>query len=326
MDEIEFVAPGKGPWELETAHFSRPVCRFSGAAYIDALPKGFAQGTARYGLLIDHLRPALVNGFGYIQPVAYLAPKGAMGPPPKPVLWLLTRLHPKMRARIATSARAFETKQWRQDLELWDTKDKPAAIEQHLAIQMIDVGALSDEALVDHLETCHAHFAKMTELHHKYTATSIVVTGDFLATAMEVSGASASEVCNLLKGSSPISNGFAAEELIKAGEAIAANADAEALLRSPGPSAEKLATLSEDPDVGAAVRGYLDAVRHRSVGYDVGDAAAGEMPDLLVGALLTAADGTRPSTTQSAPLDAVRARFPQSISRTTTSVSPRPGC
>ena len=326
MDEIEFVAPGKGPWELETAHFSRPLTRFSGPAYIAALPKGFAQGTARYGLLLDHLRPALVNGFGYIQPVAYLAPQGAMGPPPKPVLWLLTRLHPKMRARIATSARAFETKQWRQDLELWDTKDKPAAIEQHLAIQMIDVGALSDEALVGHLETCHAHFAKMTELHHKYTATSIVVTGDFLATAMEVSGASASEVCNLLKGSSPISNGFAAEELIKAGEAIAANADAEALLRSlvrlPRSSRRCPKTLTSVPPFAAT-----------STPCDTGRSATTWAMRRQVrcrtfwsgrSSRLPKAPGPRPR--RAHPWMRFARRFPQSISRTTTSVSPRPGC
>ena len=147
MDDVEFTAPGKGPWELEATHFSRPMARFGGTAYPEAMPKGFGQGMARYGAMLDYLQPGIVNGFCYIQPVAYMAPKGAMGPPPKPVLWLLTRLHPKMRARIATSARAFEEKQWRQDLEVWDTIDKPAAIEAHRAIQMIDVGALTDDGL-----------------------------------------------------------------------------------------------------------------------------------------------------------------------------------
>src|SRR5215207_2494772 len=151
MDDVTFSAPGKGPWELESTHFSRPFSRFAGPATVTAFPKGFAAGMARYGLLLDHLRPALVNGFMYMQPVGYLAPEGAMGPPPAPILWLLTRLHPKMRARIAASARAFETKQWRKDLTTWDTQDKPAAIEQHMAIQIIDVSSLSDEALIGHL-------------------------------------------------------------------------------------------------------------------------------------------------------------------------------
>lgn len=46
-----------------------------------------------------------MNGFLYMQPVPFMAPEGAMKSPPKPVLWLLIRLHPKRRARIATAAR-----------------------------------------------------------------------------------------------------------------------------------------------------------------------------------------------------------------------------
>ena len=310
MDDVEFTAPGKGPWELEATHFSRPMARFGGTAYPEAMPKGFGQGMARYGAMLDHLQPAIVNGFCYIQPVAYLAPKGAMGPPPTPVLWLLTRLHPKMRARIATSARAFEEKQWRQDLEVWDTTDKPGAIEAHQAIQMIDVGALTDDGLVEHLAQCHQHLTKMIELHHKYTSTSTVVTGDFLVQTLGWTDATPGEVCSLLQGSSPISNGFAAEELIKAGEALATSDSAMTRLRSADPATEKIESLSGDPDVGPAVRAYVDAVRFRSVGYDVGDATAGEMPDLLVGALLTAADGTTPRPEDTSRVDALRAKVP----------------
>ena len=269
-----------------------------------------AQGTKRYGLLLDYLKPAVVNGFIYMQPVAYLAPEGAMKPPPRVVLWLLTRLHPKMRARISVSARAFERRQWRDDLELWDSQDKPAAIERHQAIQMVDVQALDDGALVAHLARCHAHIAQMIELHHKYTVTSTVATGEFLAETMGWTGASAGEVCNLLKGSSPISNGFAADELVKAGHAIAADPDAAAQLHSSAAATDKLAALSENPDVGPAVRAYLETVRHRSVGYDVGDASAGEMPDLLVEALLSAADHTESHVFDSTALDDVRSKVP----------------
>jgi rifampicin phosphotransferase len=226
VDKITFSAPGKGPWELESTHYSRPLTRFVGPAVIEAFPQGFAEGMARYGLLLDYLQPALVNGFMYTQPVAYLAPKGAMGPPPAPILWLLTRLHPKMRARIAASARAFENKQWREDLHTWDSQDKPAAIEKHKAIQIIDVPALSDDALATHLQECLEHATRMVELHHKYTATAIVVTGDLLAHAVPWTGATSGEVCSLLQGSSPISNGFAADELVKAGDAVAASESA----------------------------------------------------------------------------------------------------
>lgn len=310
MDDVTFNAPGKGPWELDTTHFSRPFARFTGPDVVEAFPKGFAEGMARYGLLLDYLQPQLVNGFMYMQPVAYLAPKGAMGPPPAPVLWLLTRLHPKMRARIAVSARAFENRQWRKDLETWDLHDKPAAIEKHKAIQIIDVPALSDEALISHLQVCREHAARMVEQHHKYTATAIVVTGDLLAHVLPWTGATAGEVCGLLKGSSPVSTGFAADELVKAGEALAASQAARTVFTSSASPEDKLASLATDPDVGPAVRAYVEAVQHRSLGYDVGDLTAGEMPEVIVATLATSSAGTPAPSTDDPPLDRLRAKVP----------------
>jgi pyruvate,water dikinase len=288
--DVTFTAPGKGPWELETTHFQRPASRFIGDVYVEPFGRGFAMGTERYGMLLSHIQPGLSNGFLYQQPVAFMAPEGAMKPPPAPVLWLLTRLHPKMRARIATSVRAMEDKQWRADLEMWDNQDKPAAIEQHLAIQVVDVRELDDEALIEHVARARAHAGEMVALHHKYTATSVVATGDFLADASDWTGQPPGVILNLLKGSSPISNGFAAEELGKAGDALAASETGQALLRSSGDPSGTIDELCDEPDAGPAVRAYIDAVRHRSVGYDVGDATAGEMPDVLLETLRTAAN------------------------------------
>jgi pyruvate,water dikinase len=150
----------------------------------------------------------------------------------------------------------------------------------------------------------------MIQLHQKYTATSVVVTGLLLADAVPWTGATVGEVCNLLKGSSPISNGFAADELVKAGGALAAHAGGKALLHSSASPAQKLEALSTDPDVGPAVRAYIEAVQFRTVGYDVGDPMAGEMPQLLLQALETAVDGTRPLSSDRAMADDLRSRVP----------------
>lgn len=93
----------------------------------------------------------------YQQPVAFGAPEGAAGPPPKFVLQLLTRLVPKMRRRLATSQKAFEGKLWREDLKRWDDEVKPAAIRAHLALQGVDVATLDDAALAKHVSACRDH-------------------------------------------------------------------------------------------------------------------------------------------------------------------------
>ena len=310
MGTITWEPPGKGPWELETTHFGRPVTPFIQPSFRGGFVRGFREGMARYGLLLSHLQPGIVNGFVYMQPVPFGAPEGAMKPPPAIVLKLLTRVVPKMRKRIATSTAAFENRQWRIDLQTWDEVDKPAAIARHREIQGVDVERLSDEELAAHIAECREHGENMAYLHHKYTATAIIVAGDFMAGVQEWTGASPGTMLQLLRGSSQISSGFAADELDAAAKAIAVHDSARAALASDGPASSVLDALSADAGAGEAVRSYLDAVRYRSLGYDVGDANAGEMPEILVGALRSEVDGNATADDTAAALERLRGQVP----------------
>lgn len=310
MTDISWAPPDKGPWEVEATHFPRPLSRFVHEAFCKGFVKGFSEGTANYGLLLDHMEPRVVNGFLYMQPVAVGAPKGAMGPPPAPVLWLLTRIHPKIRARIGTNVRALGERRWRADLQTWDAVDKPAAIAKHLEIQAVDVAALPDPELGAHIVRCRDHVEDSVYLHHKYTIASMFVTGDFVAGAAAWTGLSAGELMSLLRGTSPISKGFATEELDVAAKAIVTSDVARGVLDGPGPAEGILGSLSEDPTAGAEVTAYLDGVRYRSVGYDVGDLLAGEMPEILLEALRAAVAGTSAAPGSEADLDAIRSMLP----------------
>jgi pyruvate,water dikinase len=296
MQDVVFEAPGAGSWELESTHFQRPISRFASAAFRSGFPRGFSEGTARYGMLIDHLQPAVVNGFLYTR----LAMFGDDRPGG-------TATREEMQTRIMTSAAAFEQKRWRADLAEWDEVDRPAAIAEHRVLQAVDPTALSDEELAAHLARCADHVEEMIYLHHKYTATAVVTVGDFLAGAQEWTGASAGELMEILRGTSPISNGFAAAELDALGAAIRASDSATLLLSGDSP-VETLASLTADPDVGAAARAYLDAVRHRCIGYDVSDSTFGEMPELLVETIRAAALGAAPAPCVDVRLAEVRAR------------------
>ena len=229
MQDVVFEVPGAGSWELESTHFQRPISRFASAAFRSGFPRGFSEGTARYGMLIDHLQPAVVNGFLYTR----LAMFGDDRPGG-------TATREEMQARIMTSAAAFEEKRWREDLAEWDEVDRPAAIAEHRALQAVDPTALSDEELAAHLARCADHVEEMIYLHHKYTATAVVTVGDFLAGAQEWTGASAGELMEILRGTSPISNGFAAAELDALGAAIRASDSATLILAGDSPVEERL--------------------------------------------------------------------------------------
>lgn len=306
-----FEPPGKGAWELESTHNARPLTLLCQDAFSVGFVRGFKEGTARYGVLLDHLRPGIAQSFLYMQPAPVGAPEGAMGPPPKPVLQLLTRIHPEMRRRHRAAARSFAEKIWREDLRIWDEVDKPAAIAKHQSIQAVDVAALDDAALADHVDLCAQHVVDSAYLHHKYTVPASIPVGDFLAGATEWTGAPLGELLGLFRGSSAISRGFAAEELDAAAKALTTSDSARVVLAGAGAATEILDALTSHPEVGRDVTEYLDAVRWRCVGYDLGEKAAGELPDALVEALRTALAGSwAAAPDDDGALQALRERVP----------------
>src|SRR5947208_13802935 len=60
-----FTAPDAGTWKQDGAHSPRPMTRWKFDTFKEPFVRGFSEGTARYGLLFDHLEPALVNDFLY---------------------------------------------------------------------------------------------------------------------------------------------------------------------------------------------------------------------------------------------------------------------
>jgi pyruvate,water dikinase len=289
---LQWEAPGPGSWEAETAHFPKPVPRFGRRLFQQAFRDGFASGAERYGLLLSHFEVRFVNDFWYQQPVAFGAPPGAKGPPPAPVLWLLTRLLPAMRKRIRTGQKALEGRIWHEDLRRWDQEDKPKAMARHRELLAVTPSALSDAELLEHLAECEQHFGNMIRLHHNYTVTSVLPTGDFLAQVSQWTGRSPGEILQSLRGSSPISTGFSSTELDALASALREDPAAAQLLAAGGPPGDMVQRLTAAPGrAGEAARAFFDLVRHRALSYDLSEKATGEMPEMLISAVRAAVAG-----------------------------------
>jgi pyruvate,water dikinase len=289
MTTPTFTPPGPGAWELETTHFTRPVSRFAQEAMVGGFGEGFSASTARYGVLLDRLEPCFVNDFAFMQPRPFGAPPGAKGPPPKLVFQLLTRLVPALRARIKASHAAFENKQWRADLKWWDEEVRPASDKRHREIQAVDPSKLGDDELVAHVKVCRDQCRDMIRQHHLFTITCCLPIGDLLAHVQGWTGKPPGEILQVMRGSSGISLGVAAAELDVLAGAIRADPAARELLASsegPGAVLERLGAVAGT--VGAAMRGYLEVVSYRTLGYDVSGKCAIELPHVLVGAIRAA--------------------------------------
>jgi phosphohistidine swiveling domain-containing protein len=311
-NEMRWEAPGPGVWELESAHFPRPMPRFGRTGMQRGFATGFAESTARYGLLLSHFDSAFVNDFLYQKPAPFGAPKDAKGPPPAPILWLLTRLHPAMRARIKVSAEAFEKKTWRDDLRRWDEVDKPASLKRHEELLACDPATLDDEALALHLREVEAHFEAMIVQHHRYTVTCCLPVGDLLAHVTEWTGESAASILEMLRGSTPVSRGILADELRDLVAALESDPAARAILDGHDARASIEALSACADPVGKTARTFFERMKHRALSYDIGVKAAGEMPEMLIGAVRASVKGTAKdeSGNSSERIKAIREKIP----------------
>jgi pyruvate,water dikinase len=272
-DELRFDPPGPGFWELDPVHFPRPATRYWTETHPAAFKRGTGEFARSYGMLIDGLEMAYVNGFAY----------KIVRPAPDTEI-------PK---RFQRAEEVLQKKYWRDQLRDWNETFKPAAITAHRAVQSVDPDGLSDEALSAHLARCRDHHAEMLYQHMRFTAAAIVPTGDFLAHVGDWTGLPPAELLGLMRGASPTSAG-ASHELEQLIAAIRKDPRAQKLLDAdddPGRMLLELRAL--DGGTGAAASAYLDLVGYRLLdGFDISNPCAIELPDSLRRAIRAAVSGS----------------------------------
>jgi pyruvate,water dikinase len=229
-----WTPPGKGAWELDENHFTRPVTKLFAERFPAAMMRGFKSSTARYGALLSHGDIEFVNGFMYMRMRPVAAPEDATtkDPPPPFVFKLLCRVIPELRRRIKTASRIWEDREWRRQAEEWEVA-KQASIEAHLALQNVDLTALDDAALIDHLRAVDAHVERMIEQHHSYNMATLIPTGDLLAHAAQWSDdqIAPTDVLALLAGASAVSADLRSPEAQQLAKHVAESESARLLLR-----------------------------------------------------------------------------------------------
>jgi phosphohistidine swiveling domain-containing protein len=260
--ELRFEPPGPGHWELDPVHWPRPVTRYWTEIHPAAFRRGTSEFARGYGMLIDALEMAYVNGFAYRR-VGKVAEE-------------------EVPRRFQRAAEVFERKYWREQVREWNQTFKPASMKAHRELQSVDPDGLSDDALAAHLTRCRDHHAEMLYQHMRFTAAAIVPTGDFLAHVGDWTGLPPAELLGLMRGTSPVSAGASAE----LGQLIAAvrrDPRAQKLLEVEGDAGRALEELrSLDRGTGAAVSAYLDLVGYRLLdGFDIANSFALELPDVL---------------------------------------------
>jgi len=270
--DVVFEPPGPGPWEIDAVHFPRPATRYWAEMHPAALTRGFSEFTAYYGMMLDTLGYAYVNGFAYTQPRP-VAPEQAP-------------------ERFARAAEVFEGKLWREQLREWDETFKPNSIRAHRELQAVDPDSLSDQELIEYLRRCHDHHREMIYQHMRFTGAAMVALGDLLVHAVQWTGVPPAELLSTMRGAAPVSAG-AFDELGRMIAAVNADPAAKALLSEDGDPADTLARLRAQPGAaGEAVDAYLELTGYRLLdGFDISGRYALELPGALLKAIRAAVEG-----------------------------------
>ena len=270
--ELVFEPPGPGSWAQDPVHLPRPVTRYWADTHPGPCKRGANEMARYYGMLIDGLEMAYVNGFAYTM----------IKPAPEEVI----------PGRFERAEEVFAGKLWREQLREWDEERKPASIAAHRELQAVDPDALSDDELVAYLTRCRDHHAAMMFQHFRFTGAAVVPTGDFLAHVEDWTGLPRADLLGLMRGSASVSAG-GSPELARLVTALGTDPSAIELLRSGDDPAGVLTALrSLGGEAGPAVSGYLDLVGFRPLdGFDISEPAAIELPDALLRAIRGAVAG-----------------------------------
>lgn len=305
MTDLQWDAPDAGFWEWQGSHVPGVPTPIYAAVHLQSLPEGIAHMFERYGVPLRTMAECQVHGRLYFSLHQLIGKPGASAPP-RPLLWLATRLHPVFRRRNRTAAAALEARIWRARTEEWRASLRPALRAANLAFQAEDVASLDDAGLADHVRRLHAHVLDGHVLHFDLHGDDMGPLGMYLAACRDW-GVDAGDAIAALTGHSP-STMAPVEALRKVAVAIAA---------AGGPGTTPVTTLdglrSIGPGVAGALDEYLEEYGWRVVtGYDLDDKTVGELPEVLVANVLAlvAADTSDVAAVGDAAASALRGRVP----------------
>lgn len=271
----EWIAPGPGSWKLDTAHLESTVSRPMRDLMEMAMPSGMGEGFDLVGAPLKTIDVGFVNGRMYSRLTPLVGKGRSLPTPPRPVLWLATRLHPAFRKRAKQSVRAIDERFWLQEFARWEREWKPKLYATNRSLGDIDPTSLSHADLVAHLSTVWRHVEWAASLHFRLHTSDLAPIGRLLVAAGNW-GLDEGQVMVTLTGASPATSAPT--------RALRGIADE---LARVGVEPESLGDVREASGVAAELLDeYLAEFGHRvTTGYDLRDRTLRELPEVILASI-----------------------------------------
>ena len=160
-----FETPGPGSWEYDRSHCPpAPTLLFRRVAS-ESMETAYRTVFEKYGAPLLSFGVTFVHGKMYRRLIPLIGGDKSGPPPPKPVLWLATRLHPAFRRREKQAVRATTERNYLGDVDHWNT-EREEWIAKNRALQSVDFAGLDDAGLADHVVAADRHTMDGWLRHH----------------------------------------------------------------------------------------------------------------------------------------------------------------
>ena len=199
---LSFAPPGPGTWERDNSHCPPSATPLYQRVASTTMTATYRDVFARWGAPLDTMEVRFVHGRMYRRLVPLVGADRTGPPPPRPVLWAATRLHPAFRRREQLARQAVAERPYLDVVNGWLGGEREAWVDRNLALQAIDPAALDDGELAHHLEVLDDHLVAGWMRHHELHGSDLGPIGDLLAHGAQW-GLEPVAVMELLRGASP---------------------------------------------------------------------------------------------------------------------------
>jgi pyruvate,water dikinase len=295
-----FAPPAPGLWELDRSHYPGGTTAIS-QWLMESCPAAMRKAFVALGVPAETLDVRFVNGFMYSRLRPLIRPdKPSTKLPPLFVLKLASRLHPLMRKRAGLAATALRERPWRAVVADWSATIRPRLEARNAELQAVDLDALDDSALADHLAEVLAWCRETFELHFYLHAFDLGPIGMLLYDCGRW-GISATDVVPTLGGASPSTAAPAATLAALRAEVTATGTRPASLDEVRSCSAEAARLLDEY----LRRRGQMMITR-----YDLDGQTLGERPDTVLASILDGGTAPGDHSVAEVTIAALRQRVP----------------
>lgn len=274
--------PQKGFWQKDTSHFPVPLTPFGASVYVPMLSDAMRPLVDEFGLIIDRVEQRSFGGEVY----ACAIPVGGKDrrPPPKWAMWLGARVAPPLRRRARAAQAAIDSGLPERILDRWENEWRPAFADEFRELRGVDLEALSDSDLLEHLDRAKDMLRRGTHTHFRMVAPYDLALYELSEVCRELLGWDLSRALSLVTGASGASSEPGRELAALAGR-VAADPVASEALTAPGDDRRGRLRRAA-PWAADSLDDYLERYGHRTINYDPGEPTLFERPATVVGLLV----------------------------------------